>query len=168
MNRCLTDRALWRIHEGEAPAAERDHAGACLRCAARSQRLVRDVALLGETLRAAPPNAGTGRRWATGSRRAAAAAVLAAAVGLAGIQAWNVGAPARPAPRATAEESFAFLQEVSDVLGSTGELGGTGMAVALALPDGADAMVMGWAGERDDGLWAGSTGEAAESSFSVR
>jgi|SoiMetStandDraft_2_1073263.scaffolds.fasta_scaffold350634_1 hypothetical protein len=168
MNRCLSDRALWRIHEGEAPAAERNHAAACLGCAARYQRLVRDVAALGETLRAAPAGARAGRRWPRGSRQLAVAAALVAVVGLAAIQAWNVAAPARSAAAVTAEESVAFLQEVSDVLGSTGGLGGTGLALALALPDGADAVPLGWPGDRDDGLWVGSTGDAVESSVSVR
>jgi hypothetical protein len=176
MSRCLSDRALWRIHEGEAPAADRSHAGGCLRCAARYQRLVRDVAVLGDTLRAAPALMlepmtvadVTGRRWALAPRRLAIAAALAAAVALAALQAWNVGAPARAVPTVTAEELVAFLQEVSDALGSGGELGGAGMVLALALPDGADAVTFGWPGDRDDGLGAASTGEAVESSSWLR
>ena len=55
MNRCLTDRMLFLLHDGEGTGAERLHLTECDACAARYRRLQGDLEAIGQVLREAPP-----------------------------------------------------------------------------------------------------------------
>lgn len=55
MKRCVSDRTLWLVAEGEATAADRDHVQSCVACTARYQRLDHDLATLRVALSGAPP-----------------------------------------------------------------------------------------------------------------
>ncbi len=129
---CVADRTLWLIHEGEARPAEHAHVRVCPACAARYDRLVRDLEVLAHALRALPAGAPV-RRWAPafGWRRLALSAALVVLVALAGVQAWRAQ-PARPpvsAVSATAEV-LPFLAEVSVVLSPAGPSGLAGIETA--------------------------------------
>ncbi len=67
MNRCLSDRALLRLHVGGGRSAQQYHVDGCWRCADRAERLRRDVDritwVLAETLEPHPIRAGMTRRW---------------------------------------------------------------------------------------------------------
>jgi hypothetical protein len=125
MKRCVSDRTLWLVHEGEAHPEEQSHVRACLLCVARHDRLARDLDVLSSTLRALP--VGSRRRgvaFAVGWRRAGVAAMLAGFVAVAGVGAWHAR-PSRPAlPNRSVEsrvvpspaEDIPFLGDVSTVL----------------------------------------------------
>jgi len=54
MNRCLRDRTLFMLAEGDGTAAERQHLDTCPDCAARQQRMMAVSALAGRVLRESP------------------------------------------------------------------------------------------------------------------
>jgi hypothetical protein len=122
MTRCLGERTLWLVREGEGRADQHAHLRACARCAARYERLVRDLAAIRDTLRTAP--AGAVRPVARGGlarRRLAVAAALALGVGLGGAEAWRWHAAPAPAAPAGLADALPFLAEVSAVLVATPE-----------------------------------------------
>ena len=89
MKRCLRDRNLLLVHYGEGRAADLAHLEACADCAARYRQLVRDLELIGHTLEQMPDAITVRRRsHAPWRRRVAVAAVLAAGVVVAGVEAW--------------------------------------------------------------------------------
>jgi len=51
MRRCLRDRALFLLYEGEGTDVQRAHLETCEACAQRYQRLVDDLAVIRRTLR---------------------------------------------------------------------------------------------------------------------
>jgi len=54
MSRCLRDQTLLLLYEGEGTSAHRIHLETCAACAARHQRLVRDLEVIGQVLQQAP------------------------------------------------------------------------------------------------------------------
>ncbi len=54
MSRCLRDRTLWKLSEGEGTRAQRSHMEACPDCATRYQRLERDMVVLRRILQEVP------------------------------------------------------------------------------------------------------------------
>jgi hypothetical protein len=122
MRRCVSDRTLWLVHEGEGQPEEQTHVRACPRCIARHDRLARDLDTLSSTLRALP--AGAPRRHgasAVGWRRVAVAAMLAGVVAVAGVGAWH-SRPSRPSvpARSSGAEVVPFLGDVSSALAPAG------------------------------------------------
>jgi len=55
MSRCLNERTLFLLSEGEGRAPERAHVAWCARCAARYERVVRASELAARVLREEPP-----------------------------------------------------------------------------------------------------------------
>lgn len=117
MTRCLRDRTLWLMREGEGRPGDHAHLRDCASCTARYDRLVRDLDAIEDALRAAPaeafrPAAPTGRLW-----RLALAAALLVALGLGAVQAWRWSPAGAPAPASTGlADALPFLGEVSAVL----------------------------------------------------
>ena len=142
MSRCLGDRGLLLAYYGEGPAAARAHLGTCLRCAADYRRLVRDLEVIGQTLRDGPAVARVRLRRGVGRRRwIMVAAALAAVVVLGGLEVriWRESASwVRPEPVAADAETF--LQEVSAILSSTGDGGGPELVMITTGPNLADLL----------------------------
>lgn len=55
MRRCLRDKALLRLYEGEGSERQQAHLDACQACAKRYQRLVDDLGAIRRVLREEPP-----------------------------------------------------------------------------------------------------------------
>ena len=115
MSRCLRDRTLWKLSEGEGTPVERAHVEACPVCARRYQRLGRDLDVLRQVLHEAPPlqavpqrTRGLRVRWLT------VAAVLALALAWAGgsLEVWWQRLP--PVPVEAHSEAVNYLQAALD------------------------------------------------------
>jgi hypothetical protein len=115
MRRCVSDRRLWLVHEGEGQPEEQSHVGACPRCAARRDRLARDLDTLTFTLRAVPDGTSHRQRAAApGWRRAVVAAMLAGVVAVAAVGAWQ-SRPSRPGGPARSAGAQAVTSRVEVV-----------------------------------------------------
>ena len=55
MNRCLRDKTLLLLHDGEGTGAQRAHLTGCEACAARYRQLGRDLEAISQVLREDPP-----------------------------------------------------------------------------------------------------------------
>ena len=55
MNRCVRDRTLWLLSEGEGSREDRAHVASCVACSARLRRLEEELRHLMSVLRAPPP-----------------------------------------------------------------------------------------------------------------
>jgi len=115
MSRCLSDRTLLLIEDGERSSVQRTHLKECEACAARYRQLSRDLEAITQVLREqAPPLAAThparpfALRWLPG------AAVLALALLLvwAGVRQWK--SPAVPSSAKGGEngETWSILDEL--------------------------------------------------------
>ena len=87
MKRCLTERALLRVHSRDGSAAEREHLQLCPNCAERYDALAEDLRLLQRTLEEPEPAAAVHHvsfpfRLGWVPVAAAAAALLALVVGV--------------------------------------------------------------------------------------
>src|SRR5262249_25045510 len=92
---CVPDRVLWLIQDGEDRPLEQAHVRACLGCAARYERLARDLDVLGHALRTLPAGRPVRRPVpAVGWGGVAVAATLVVLIALAG---W-AGRRAQPLP----------------------------------------------------------------------
>jgi hypothetical protein len=124
MSRCLGDRTLWLVSEGEASREDRAHVASCVVCAARLHRLEEDLSQLRAVLSAPPPPRATlVRLRPLRGRWVASAAALAAMVVLAwyGVR-WQ--RPSLPLPIEARQESFwPFLEGVSEALFTTVDAG---------------------------------------------
>jgi len=121
MRRCVSDRTLWLVHEGEGQPEEQTHVRACPRCLARRDRLAHDLGTLSSTLRALPAGAPRRQASARGWRRVAVAAMLVGVVAVAAVGAWQAR-PSRPAAtaRSSGAEVVPFLGDVSSALAPAG------------------------------------------------
>jgi hypothetical protein len=118
MTRCLGERTLWLVREGEGRVDQHAHLRACPRCAARYERLGRDLAAIREALRTPPARAGRPavRGDVAWRRRLAVAAALALGLGLGGAEAWRWHAAPAPAPAPGLADALPFLADVSAAL----------------------------------------------------
>jgi len=87
MNRCLGERALFSLYEGEGTDADRTHLHTCAGCATRYDQLAADLELVRRTLRDGPmprraPRSSGAVLWMT----AAALATVALALGVRGFE----------------------------------------------------------------------------------
>ena len=57
MSRCLRERTLWDIYEGEGTAAQQAHLRTCVACRGRYQALVHTLAEIRSSLQETPPPA---------------------------------------------------------------------------------------------------------------
>ena len=55
MSRCLRERTLWDIYEGEGTAAQQVHLQTCMACRMRYQALVHTLEEISSSLQATPP-----------------------------------------------------------------------------------------------------------------
>jgi hypothetical protein len=124
MSRCLRERALWLLSEGEASRADRAHVASCTDCAARLHRLEQDLSQLRLALSGPqPPQAAIARLRPVRQRWLAAAAALAALVLLAWSGVWWQQPPP-PLPMEVRQESiWSFIEGVSAALFLTDESG---------------------------------------------
>lgn len=140
MTRCLGERVLWDLREGEGQAAERAHVASCLRCAGRSQRLARDLADIEGTLKAGPIVMPCRRTRRPGRLVAGAAVVvMALAGGTATREWWGPLIPPARRPLATPLETLAWLDDVSAVLSGTGDEMSPVAPISASLPRPGDA-----------------------------
>jgi hypothetical protein len=116
MSRCLEERTLILLHYGEGTEADRGHLTTCLRCAARAQRLARELDTIGTALgqpRSATPTFASRRR----RRRMVVAAGLAAALAvLAVTEAWFWRTSRTITAQVADVETLAFLDQVDAAL----------------------------------------------------
>lgn len=128
MRPCVDERDLVQAYYGEGDAADRAHLGACLRCAARYQRLARDLQAIGQALAAAPPVGASRPGRAFRRRRVLVAAVaLVGLAAFAGLEGWMWRESflwVRPASRAMDAGDLRFLAEVSTILSPAGDVSG--------------------------------------------
>jgi anti-sigma factor RsiW len=118
MSRCLTDRALWSVRDGDATPAEWAHLTGCPACASRHRQLARDLSLIRRALEGpepvmvAPPRLSSLRL-----RLAPAAGVAFALVGALVLgDLWGRSHELASAPPAPREDVVAFLEDVSTAL----------------------------------------------------
>lgn len=118
MSRCLRDRTLLLLYEGERTAVQRGHLSKCESCGARYQRLTRDLERIGQVLREEPPRGEVVR----GSYRpvvpwlsVTAGLMVALALAWGGLWTWNRTPPV-PTDGADNEEVWRFLEEASTAL----------------------------------------------------
>ena len=131
MNRCLRDRTLWLIHQGESEESRRAHLRRCPRCETRYQRLVQDLRVIDQTLRETPPSPGVLHpARALRGRTLAVAAVLAAIVAVGGLEVWMwYQSLSWVQPRPDTSNAEAFLEEVSAVLSSPDNASGSAITM---------------------------------------
>ncbi len=126
MSRHLPDELLWSLHEGTGTSANQAHLAGCPACAARYQQLARDLKVLAQVLREAPPLQPTPRPRRTFQIRwAPAVAVMAATVLLAWGQEWlrMLTLPVSLLEARKNEETVRFLtKEIPLALFSSAEL----------------------------------------------
>ena len=92
MNRCLKDKTLLLLHDGEGTSVQRTHLTKCATCAARYEKLWRDLRTISQILRDEPvPNAVGHRVSSPGVRWLPAVGALAMALLLVGVavQLWS-------------------------------------------------------------------------------
>jgi hypothetical protein len=124
MSRCIGDRRLWRLSEGDASRAARAHVAACDICAARLRALTQDLSDLRSVLSGLPPSpVAPARRLRVRRRWAASVATLAAMV----MVTWFAGwwrQPSSPLPIEGRQASiWPFMEGVSTALFPRVEVG---------------------------------------------
>lgn len=127
MSRCLRDQMLLLLSEGEGTSVHRAHLETCAACTTRYQQLVRDLEMIGQVLREAPPlqraqdrpaQAIPHRPRSLPLRWLPVAAALAVALVWGGLWVRGPSMPVSQAP-ARSEAVLLFLEEVSTTLFST-------------------------------------------------
>ena len=125
MSRCLGDRTLWRLSEGEGSREERAHMTSCLVCAARLRRLEQDLRHLRSALAGPPPQLARNPARSVRQRWTTTAATLAAMVVLAWFGVWWQQ-PSPPLQMDARQESiWPLIDGVFDALFPTVEIGFT-------------------------------------------
>ncbi|HSF29454.1 MAG TPA: hypothetical protein VLK82_03135 [Candidatus Tectomicrobia bacterium] len=146
MSRCLRDRTLWLLSEGEASGEARAHVASCAFCAARLRRLEQDLSHLRSALSGPPPSlVAPARRRPIHVRWMVPAAALAAMVVVGWFGLWS-RLPSPPLPTEARQESiWPFIEGVSAALFSAIESGFTETAEELSgLADLQAALVGEW------------------------
>jgi hypothetical protein len=117
VSRCVGDRALWRVSEGEAGLRERAHVASCSVCAARLRRLEQELSCLRSVLSGAPPSQmAPAQPPRIRMRWAAALATLAAMAMFAWLGGWW-RQPSSPIPVEGGQTSIRpFIESVSTAL----------------------------------------------------
>jgi hypothetical protein len=144
MSRCLRDRTLWLVSEGEASQEDRAHVASCAICAARLRRLEQDLSHVRSALSGPPPpHAAPARLRPVHVRWMASAATLAAMIVLGWFGLWWQQ-PSPPLPMETRQESiWPFVEGISAALFSTVDSGFTATADRLAELDDLQAALAG-------------------------
>jgi hypothetical protein len=127
MSRCLGDRTLWLLSEGEGSREDRAHVASCVACSARLRRLKADLGCLTSVLRALPPQVAP--TWPPPIRLPwmTAAAMLAAMFMVVWVGLWWQQPSLPVLPMEVSQESIgAFIDVVSAALFATVDFGVTG------------------------------------------
>lgn len=120
MSRCVSDRTLLLLHQGEGNFLQQAHVQQCPPCAARSQLLIRDLQIIGDVLWDTPPPT-VARRASRFSRRwRPVAAVLAAMLIVLWVRGERESLLPSPVQPDQSEEVQQFLEkEIAPALFST-------------------------------------------------
>lgn len=155
MSRCLRDRTLWLMSEGDARPEDRAHVASCMACAARLRRLEQDLGRLRTVLtgplpvHAVPTRLRPARmRWMTA---AATVAMLTLTVWLGSW--WQRPSPPALRTEAAQESVWPFIEGLSMALFTPVDAGAIGSSDQL--PDLGDlqaALVGDWPCEGQDVL----------------
>jgi hypothetical protein len=147
MSRCLRDRTLWLLSEGEASREDRAHVASCIVCAARLHRLEQDLSQLRAAL-AAPvlPRVTPTPLRTVGVRWVMAASAFAALLMMAWVGMWWQHPSAPTLPLEARQESFwPFIEGVSAALFTIVDAGAISKPEPLPdLDDMQAALVGGW------------------------
>jgi hypothetical protein len=120
MSRCLGDRRLWLLSEGEGSRADRAHVASCVACGARLRRLEEDLCHLTSVLRAPPPQVAPTRPRPIRLQWMTAAAMLAAMFMVVWVGLWWQQPSPPVLPMEVSQESIgAFIDAVSAALFAT-------------------------------------------------
>jgi hypothetical protein len=125
MNRCLHDRTLWLLSEGEASREDRAHVVSCAACTARLQRLEEDVRRLTWVLSAPPPpQVAQARLWPVRGQWLTASATLTVLLVVVWVGLWwqQPSPPALPT-EAHQESVWPFIEGISAALFSSVDSG---------------------------------------------
>jgi len=135
MRRCLGDKALVLLHEGDGRPEDRSHLEGCARCADRYRRLTDDLRVIGVVLASDPAPAAVPSRAAWPRWAAAAAVTVALVIGLNllfarewGRVAWRTSPEPAGAGGVTTEELIAAVEAMTAGEPPWVELAGTGAA----------------------------------------
>jgi hypothetical protein len=156
MNRCLRDRTLWLMSEGEASREDQAHVASCAVCTERLQHLEQDLRQLRSVLCGPPPLQGASTRlWSVRVPWMTAATALAAMLIVVWVGLWWQAALPPMTPMEAAQEPVGpFLERVSEALFTTGEVGAVGtVALPFDLTDLQAALAGEWPCEGQDTLW---------------
>jgi hypothetical protein len=134
MSRCVCDRTLWLLSEGEANREDRAHVASCAVCSARLRRLEEDLRHLTSVLREPPPPQVTPTRlWPTRVRWLTATAALAAMFTVVWLGFWRQPSPPTLPMEVSQESIWSFIEGVSAALFTPVDSGG--FATPEQLPD---------------------------------
>jgi hypothetical protein len=121
MSRCVRDRTLWLLTEGEASREERAHVATCAACVARFRRLERKLSHLQSVLSgASPPVMAPVRSRSVRLRLMAPAAALAAVLMVAWCGVWWQQRWLSLPTGMPQESAWNLIEAVSTALFSTG------------------------------------------------
>ena len=145
MSRCLRDRTLWLLSEGESSRDDRDHVASCAVCAARLRRLEQDLRRLKSVLTGPPPpQVAPTRLPPVRVRWLTAASTLAAMLMAVWVGLWwqQPSSPTSPT-EARAESVWPFIEGISAALYSTADVSGIGTPDQLSDLDDLQAALAG-------------------------
>jgi hypothetical protein len=161
MSRCVDDRTLWLLSEGDASRESRAHVDSCTTCTARLRRLEQDLNSLRSALAASPPSP-AGLSWgrSTRGRWRASTAALAAMVVLAWFGVWWQHLLPSRSMEMHQESIWPFIEGVSAALFASVE---SGLPVPLERESDFDdlqaALADGWLCEELSGFANGTCDE---------
>jgi hypothetical protein len=132
MNRCLRDRTLWLMSEGEASREDRAHMASCAVCAMRLRRLEQDLRQLRSILTGPPPQVAPTQPRPLRVQWLPAAATLAALLMVVWVGLWwTQPAPPMQPTEARQESVWPFIEGISAALFASVDFGVTGTADQL-------------------------------------
>jgi len=139
MSRCLRERTLWGIYEGEGTAAQQAHLQTCVACRVRYQALVHTLEEISISLQETPPPPGrVPRPFSYALHWQSAVVGLAVLLLLVGGGMWRRQVPPPPAV-VHSEELTALLEEVDTIVVMTLDADGVESWEAIVDVDALDA-----------------------------
>jgi hypothetical protein len=141
MSRCLRERTLWGIYEGEGTAAQQAHLQACVACHVRYQAFVHTLEEISSSLQETPPPpARMPRPFPSPVRWQSAVVGLAVLLLLVGGSLWLRQVPPPMLPAVVySEELTALLEEVDIIVVMTLDVDSVESWEAIAEVDALDA-----------------------------
>jgi hypothetical protein len=124
MTRCLGEKTLLLLSEGQASSAQRSHLRTCQKCAGHYDRITSDVKIISHTLQQEPPRVELALlRMPFAYRTVPIATALLLAVGLLWGESrlWKLYSPSSSEQAVSADVSQ-FLEQVSDALFDGGNI----------------------------------------------